>query len=124
MNKSATRLLKLTNCANNDSESKIEERIFILENTRQAARMSEGLQPFFENILSTITPYETKLNNEGDESIWIFRGETIIEWSTMIIVTDEAVLYLAVFMNQKLVEDDLLDIAWNAVERLKDAQVP
>jgi predicted RNA-binding protein len=53
----------------------------------------------------------------GDSSIWLIRGNTEREWSYILIVQEEAIIFIDIFGHQKLVQDDLLDLADTAVKK-------
>ena len=108
----------LTISANPPSRFEIDEYILLAENSRQAARIAEGMRTVLENMIGTLCcGYTSDLLSIGDSSIWLIRGNTEREWSYILIVQEEAIIFIDIFGHQKLVQDDLLDLADTAVKK-------
>lgn len=120
--KEAGTIVRYPDCTSFENDFEIKEHIFLTENPRQAARVAEAMKPTIEWVVRKLCAFTSELVSVGDESIWLLRGEAGIEISYIIVVHQEAILYIAI-LGSKLVKNDLLDLATSAVNKLKSAQI-
>lgn len=117
--KSSVSNWRTPSCIEDKDDFIIEERIFLAENPRQAARIAENMKPGIVRDLEWLGDYETQLLSKGNTSIWLIRSKTDFENSRLILTVNDAVIYLYFFRIGKLVEDDLLELADVARRRLR-----
>jgi len=117
---------RMPDCDSYDNYFSVEERILVIENSRQAARIAESIEQGIERRTTLCGNYESQTVSVGDSSIWIIRGEGDCtgEWSRVMLIVDEAIIFLDFKRFTKLAEDDLLEIAEIAVNKVRSAQYP
>ncbi|MFA7408238.1 MAG: hypothetical protein WCY93_10540 [Anaerolineaceae bacterium] len=121
--------IKHPGCTSTSNNFSIEQFIFLKNNPREAARVSEGLQYdilFRAEQISGLFgfSYETQLFKHGDSSIWIYRVNQSFESSHLLIVVNEAIISLEIDWHLKLVQDDLIELADVAIQKLLNQDYP
>jgi hypothetical protein len=115
----------VSGCGQFDNDFWVEQRIFIVQNPRHAARVAEDLHAKIADWVGILCcSYEVQSVHIDTDSVWILRGNIAWETSYVVIVSDEAIIYIRVLRAEKLAQQDLVEVAEAALYKLRAAQAP
>ncbi len=114
------------NCSDNINGDSVEESIYIFSDIRGAQRFAETAKELIKSrydiMVQLFGPYDVQTISDHSQQIWLIRTQTSFEGSQLLLQTEEAVIILGFSNKNKLVIDDLTEVALSAIDRLRALQ--